>query len=445
MKICILGGAGYVGIITGLGLAKLGHKVTNIDIEENKIRLLSAGKSPIYEENIEVILDQCLRSENIKFSTDPSKPIHDSEVIIIAVGTPSDENGDVDLSQIKSAVSQIKSSFNPYTVVVMKSTVPLDAFELMRHELSKDFQEGNDFDIVSNPEFLREGKAVFDFFNPDRIVVGTNSEKAFQIIKDMYIKLIDRNKGLGGVIEQNKIVPVLKTSLASAQMIKYGSNAFLATRISFINELAELCEYVGADIKEVSSGMGLDPRIGNSYLQPGPGFGGPCLEKDLNALNVLATNRGLSLKIFEQVFQRNSVQIDEIIRKIKEKVRVLEGVSLTIWGLSFKAGTDDTRNSSSLRLIKTLTESNVQIKVFDPVATIDETDYKNLEVFEDPYLSVSGSEALIIMTEWEEFLKYDYTKIFQLMKNKNIVDARNILDSSLLKSLGFSYVGIGFS
>jgi UDPglucose 6-dehydrogenase len=442
MKVSIIGGAGYVGLITGLGLAQLGHKVTNIDIAEEKIKILLEGKSPIYEEDIESVLKKCLSSGNINFTTEPSDSIPDSDVIIIAVGTPSNESGDIDLTQIKSAIDQIKSNFKPYKVVVMKSTVPLDAVELMRQEFSKQYKEGKDFDIVSNPEFLREGKAVFDFFNPERIVIGTNSEKAFKLIEEMYLNLIDRKEGLDGISQENKKIPVLKTSLASAQMIKYGSNAFLATRISFINELAQLCEYVGADINEVSRGMGLDPRIGGSYLQPGPGFGGPCLEKDLNALNILAKNRGLSLKIFKEVLERNNVQIDEIIRKIEKNVNINESL-ITIWGLSFKAGTDDTRNSSSLRLIENLSAQNAKIKIFDPVATLNDSMPKNLEISENPYLSVENSDILVIMTEWPEFLEYDYSRIFQSMRGKNIVDARDILNSSYIKSLGFSYSGIG--
>ena len=442
MKISIIGGAGYVGLITGLGLAQLGHKVTNIDIAEEKIKTLLNGKSPIYEEHIESVLENCLSSGNINFTTDPSDSISDSDIIIIAVGTPSNKGGDIDLTQIKSAIEQIKSNFKTYKVVVMKSTVPLDAVELMRQEFSKQHQEGKDFDIVSNPEFLREGKAVFDFFNPERIVIGTNSEKAFKLIEEMYRDLIDRKKGLDEISQENKNIPVLKTSLASAQMIKYGSNAFLATRISFINELAELCEYVGADINEVSKGMGLDSRIGESYLQPGPGFGGPCLEKDLNALNALAKNRGLFLKIFKEVLERNNVQIDEIIRKIKKSVSINESL-ITIWGLSFKAGTDDIRNSSSVRLIENLSTLNAKIKVFDPVATFNSPISKDLEIFEDPYLSVENSDILVIMTEWPDFLEYDYSRIFQSMRGKNIVDARNILNSSFIKALGFSYSGIG--
>ena len=443
MKISIIGGAGYVGLITGLGLAQLGHKVTNIDIAEEKINMLLKGNSPIYEENIDSVLRNSLNSGNIHFTTNPSTSIPNSEVIIIAVGTPSNKSGDIDLSQIKSAISQIESNFEPYKVVVMKSTVPLDAIELMRDNLSKKYKEGIEFDIVSNPEFLREGKAVFDFFNPERIVIGTNSEKAFNLIREMYIRLIEKDIDLGDIPLKNDVVPVLKTSVASAQMIKYGSNAFLATRISFINELAELCEYVGADIKEVSKGMGLDSRIGESYLQPGPGFGGPCLEKDLNALHILSKSRGLSLKVFEQVLERNNVQIREILRKIENRLKNIDNSTITIWGLSFKAGTDDIRNSSSIRLIEELSKRNAEIKIFDPVAKIDSSIFRNLEVYQDPYLSVHNSDMLIIMTEWNQFLEFDYSKVFKVMNNKNVVDARNILDNSLLKTLGFNYTGIG--
>ena len=259
----------------------------------------------------------------------------------------------------------------------------------------------------------------------------------------MYIRLIEKDIDLGDIPQKNDVVPVLKTSVASAQMIKYGSNAFLATRISFINELAELCEYVGADIKEVSKGMGLDSRIGESYLQPGPGFGGPCLEKDLNALHILSKSRGLSLKVFEQVLERNNVQIREILRKIENRLKNIDNSTITIWGLSFKAGTDDIRNSSSIRLIEELSKRNAEIKIFDPVAKIDSSIFRNLEVYQDPYLSVHNSDMLIIMTEWNQFLEFDYSKVFKVMNNKNVVDARNILDNSLLKTLGFNYTGIG--
>jgi len=342
MDICVIGGAGYVGLITGLGFSEIGHNVINVDVDLKRIDLLSSGKSPLHEEGIETVLERNLAAGRLRFSADLSAALSASKIVFIAVGTPPGEDGRPDLSQIIQVTEELTQYIDSYKIIVVKSTVPVGTIELMSSMLSQEKVGGPDFDIVSNPEFLREGKGLFDFFYPDRIVIGASSGKARTIIRELYEPIVQGNfscEGLGPEPQRQIPVPVVETDLASAQMIKYASNAFLAARVSFINEIAGLCGKVGADIKEVSLGMGYDPRIGHDYLEAGLGFGGPCLEKDLRALMKLAEGNGYDPQLLRAVLERNDKQISEVVAKVKEQVgHLLYKKIIAVFGLAFKAG-----------------------------------------------------------------------------------------------------------
>ncbi|MBO83205.1 MAG: UDP-glucose 6-dehydrogenase [Actinobacteria bacterium] len=444
MKVSVIGGAGYVGLITGLGIATMGHEVVATDIDEERISLLNTGKSPIFEEYLDSLLKHCIQQKGISFSKDVPTAIKNSDLVIVSVGTPSTTSGQIDLSQVKSVLKDLSENLTPYTLIVIKSTLPITAVNMLKIELSKVFKEGKDFEVASNPEFLREGRAIYDFYNPDRIVIGSGSEKAIDILKNFYEPLVKRNLSIPNEVEvevEEKTIPFVVTNLPSAQMIKYGSNAFLANKISFVNEIAQVCESVGADVKEVINGMGMDPRIGSNYMQPGPGFGGPCLEKDLSALVELGRHFNLEATFMKSILDRNERQIDLIKNKLDEALGG-DSKKVSIFGLSFKAGTNDTRNSASIKLIEKLLEDNFYINCYDPVADVGITDERVIQ-FEDPYDCVKSTGCLAIMTEWPEFKDLDWARISELMGAKIILDMRNLLDSETAKSKGFNYMGLG--
>ena len=450
MRVCVIGGAGYVGLITSLGFAELGHTVIGVDVDGPRIRLLQSGKSPIHEEGIDPVLKRNLDSGRIRFTTDDDKAIPSSDIVFIAVGTPSQEDGQADISQIIKATERLADQIEPYTVIVVKSTVPLGTIELVKDMLCQKNVEGKDFDIVVNPEFLREGKALYDFFYPDRIVVGTHSEKAKGIIHELYCPIVSGQfEWQQGDAKPRSLeaVPIVDTDLASAQMVKYASNAFLATRISFINEIAGLCGKVGADVTEVGRGMGYDPRIGHSYLEAGLGFGGPCLEKDLRALMTLAEGNGHEPQLLRAVLERNEKQVVEVITKLKHQVgQFLYQKTVAVLGLAFKAGTNDVRNSLSFKVIDRLQQEGALVKAHDPVANSEARELRpEISYYDDPYQAVHGADALLILTDWPRFRDLDFGIIMAKMSGKNIVDARNLLDVKAVKSLGFTYTGIGRS
>ena len=372
MNICLVGGAGYVGLITGLGMADIGHSVINVDVDEDRVRTLQSGKSPIYEEGIETVLVRNFESGRLSFTTDLQSAVASSEVVFIAVGTPSLEDGQADLSQVIQVAEELVKSIDRYKVIVIKSTVPVGTVELVLGILGREKSEGTHFDIVSNPEFLREGKGLYDFFHPDRIVIGASSEKARAMMRTIYSPVIEGRvswPGQGPRSPTSVPVPVVETDLASAQIIKYASNTFLAARISFTNETAGLCEKVGADIKEVARGIGHDPRIGHGYLEAGIGFGGPCLEKDLRALIKIAEGNGYEPQLLRAVLERNERQVGEVIGKLKEHIGyLLYKKIIAVWGLSFKAGTNDVRNSPALKVIDWLEKEGATVRAHDPVA-----------------------------------------------------------------------------
>ena len=448
MNICVIGGAGYVGLITGLGLSHLGHQVVNVDVDLDRISMLRGGSSPIYEHGLEPLLKHNLDAGRIQFSTELASAVTASEVVFIAVGTPSQEDGYADLSQITNVAHSLAECLDSYKLVVMKSTVPVGAISRVQSILGEHNTEGRDFDMVSNPEFLREGLALHDFFYPDRIVVGSASEKARAIIRELYQPILSGNtiwQDGPSSAKTSGPVPLIETDLASAQMIKYASNAFLATRISFINEIAGLCERVGADVTEVVRGLSNDARIGSSYLHAGIGFGGPCLEKDLRALIKIAEGDSYKPRLFQAVMDRNDEQISVVIDKVKQLVgNDLRGRAVAIFGLSFKAGTNDVRNSLAIKVIERLERIGALIRAYDPLANYEaQLVMPHLLLFEDPYDAVQDTDGLLILTDWPSFHDLDYSRIKSSMVSPNIVDGRNLLDPRPLAALGFSYLGVG--
>lgn len=449
-NICVVGGAGYVGLITGLCLSQIGHNVINVDVDHNRISLLRSGVSPIYEQGIDDLLKDNLGAGRICFSSNLGPALESSDVIFLAVGTPALDSGKPDISQIIKVAKQLSGCLRSYKLIIVKSTVPLDALEILLDILGEVGNEGQDFDVVINPEFLREGKGIQDFISPDRIVWGVESARAVQMLREIYEPIISGSSiatfGPDGNT-QSRAIPVIETNRPSAQIIKYASNAFLATRISFINELADLCEEVGVDIGDVALGIGYDRRIGHEYLSPGLGFGGPCLEKDLLGLIGLTDNYANRSQLLRSVLQRNDSQVPELINKARNFIGgSFRQKTVAVFGLAFKAETSDVRNSPALKTITLLKHEGAKIHVYDPVAVLDHDDQSDLiSCFKDPYEAVYQADVLMILTEWAQFRELDYSYIKQQMSSYNIVDGRNLLEPEVLKKLGFSYVGVGRS
>lgn len=471
LNVTIIGGSGYVGFITGLGFAELGNDVINVDIDAEKVEMMNSGRSPIYEEEIDLdeVLQHTRQEGRIRFTTNLEEGVKHAEVIFIAVGTPEKENGEADLSQVIGVAEDLLKYVNSYKVIVMKSTVPVGTVELICSILKREKVEGEDFDIVANPEFLREGSGLYDFFHPARIVIGTNSERAKEIMRQLYAPFLSPESGVRSLestendpghstqglaqasdpglmtLDSRLATPLVETDIASAQMIKYASNAFLATRISFINEIASICERVGADVKEVAKGMGYDPRIRHEYLDAGIGFGGPCLEKDLKALIKIAGNSGYEPRFLNAVLEKNEYQVRQVIAKLKELTGyLLYKKIIAIFGLAFKAGTNDVRTSLSLRVIDQLEKEGAIIRAHDPAAIPEaKRIMSRIEYYEDPYEAVHHADALLILTDWPQFQQLDYAKIKERIASSHIIDGRNVLDALTLRELGFKYVGIG--
>ena len=448
MNVCVIGGAGYVGLITGVGMAEIGHRVVNVDVDGEPLRKLRAGLAPIHDEGLEPLLKRTVDSGRLRFSADLGEAVSSSQVVFIAVGTPSREDGQADLSQVIRVAEEIVTHIDGYKLVVVKSTVPVGTVELVQSILSREREEGQHFDIVANPEFLREGKGLYDFFYPDRIVIGASSERARGIMRDLYEPIVRSEVAWpngGRVPDTSGPVPVVETDLASAQMIKYASNAFLATRISFINEIAGLCEKVGTDVKEVVRGMGYDPRIGHDYLEAGLGFGGPCLEKDLSALIKIAEGNSYETELLKAVRARNERQVGEVMAKVKGLIGyLLYRKVVAVLGLAFKAGTNDVRNSLAPKVIERLEEEGAIVRAHDPVAIPEARSLRpNVTYCEDPYDTAGDADALLVLTEWPCFKQLDFQEIKARMASPRIVDARNLLDPEALRELGFTYVGIG--
>ncbi|HIJ55519.1 MAG TPA: UDP-glucose/GDP-mannose dehydrogenase family protein [Deltaproteobacteria bacterium] len=430
MKLTIAG-TGYVGIVTGTGFANLGNDVICYDIDTEKVNMLSEGELPIYEPGLGEILRRNLDAGRLQFTTDSIEAVQNSEIIFICVGTPSSSERAADLTAVKQVAEAIGRYMNDYKVVVNKSTVPVGTADLVR-DIIKENQQGDiPFDVVSNPEFLREGAAVKDFENPDRIIIGTDSKKAEEVMASLY-----RAKARTGR-------PILITNIRSAEIIKYASNAMLATRISFMNQLSRLCEASGADIKDVARGLGLDNRIGSRFLHAGLGYGGSCFPKDIRALIATLKEHGCESDLFEAVHRINENQRSVAVEKLKS-VLDINGSTVAVWGLSFKPKTDDVREAPSLDVIEDLHKMGATVHAFDPVAMDNaKKEIKDVKFFENPYETIRDCDALIVVTEWDEFRNLDMRAVKVLLKQPIVVDGRNIYDPKEMKELGFTYLGIG--
>ncbi len=431
MNIAVIG-SGYVGLVAGTCLSDLGNEVICVDVDEKKISLLNSGGVPIYEPGLEDMLKRNRAEGRIVFTTDIKDAIQKSKAIFIAVGTPPGKNHEADLSFVRAVAKSIGEHMNDYKVIIDKSTVPVGTADMVAQVIKENQKEEIDFDVVSNPEFLREGEAIGDFTNPDRIVVGTASEKAKKVLEEIY-------KGIARVDK-----PILFTDVKSAEMIKYASNAMLATRISFMNEVAQLCEKVGADVKMVAKGMGLDNRIGPRFLQAGAGYGGSCFPKDVNAFRETMKANGVNGLILEAVETVNHDQKRSLLPKIKELVPDLKDKKVAVWGLSFKPKTDDMREAPSLVVIDQLQKEGAHIVAFDPEA--EETAKRiinDVSFAKTPYDALADADLLVIVTEWNEFRNLDKEKMKSLMAHPNIMDGRNVYDPEEMKQAGFAYKGVG--
>ena len=430
-KITIIG-TGYVGLVTGAGISEFGHDVTCVDIDKNKIQKLNLGEIPIYEPELETIIKNNKSKGRLNFSTDINKAIKNSQIIFIAVGTPMSKNGDSDLSAIEEVAKIIGANLNSYKVICTKSTVPVGTGKKIE-EIIKSINKSIEFDYVSNPEFLREGAAVKDFLIPDRVVIGSSSQKAFEIMQDVYRPLYLNE------------TPIVNTNVETAEMIKYASNAFLALKISYINEIANLCELVGADVHVVSKTMGQDGRISSKFLHPGPGFGGSCFPKDTMALANTGKKNKIKMNTVEAAIKTNNEQKLRMVDKIKSLLdNKIKDKTITVLGLAFKPKTDDIRDAASTIIIPKLINEGAIINTYDPVAMDNFKSLKyKINYFDNWQDAVKGADALILLTEWNEFRGIDLLELKSLLKEPIVLDTKNILSIKKLNSIGFSYDNVG--
>jgi UDPglucose 6-dehydrogenase len=431
MNIAIIG-TGYVGLVTGACFAEFGVNVTCVDKDETKINKLLAGESPIYEPGLDIVINKGVREGRLTFTTNLPEAIKKALVVFIAVGTPSREDGDADLSQVAGVAAEIGKHLNGYKVIVTKSTVPAGTGALVKKIITENTPNGSPFSVASNPEFLREGAAIEDFMHPDRIVIGCSDPQATAILKDLYspLYLID--------------IPFVVTTVETAELIKYACNTFLATKISFINEIAMLCDHLGCDVYNVARAMGLDKRIGPDFLHPGPGFGGSCFPKDTRALAHIATRLDCDFKLVKATIEVNERQKDLMIDKIKNMLGELPGKTVGILGLAFKPNTNDMRESPTIPIINALLDSGIKVQANDPVAMKEAIHFlPNIKYCNDAYETATGTDLLVFLTEWNQYRKLDLEKIKSLMKKPAIADLRNIYDPEYIRKLGFDYVGVG--
>jgi len=432
MNICVIG-TGYVGLVTGACFADFGISTVCVDKDEKKIKRLKEGEIPIYEPGLKELIDKNLKEKRLSFTTDAADAIKKSLVIFIAVGTPPRGDGGTDMKSIEEVSRSIAANLNGYKVVVTKSTVPVGTGKMIEKIISGGRKEDHLFDVASNPEFLREGSAVEDFMRPDRVVIGARSAQAIAILKDLYSPLY--------LIE----TPFVVTGIETAELIKYAANAFLALKISFINEIANICEKTGADVHVVARAMGLDRRIGPKFLHPGPGYGGSCLPKDTTALLNIAKNIGYDFKLMDAVIEVNRAQRKLMLGKIKNAVGKLKGAHIGVLGLTFKPNTDDIRESPAIDIVEGLIREGAVIKAYDPAGM------KNASLIlpqtvvycMDPYEVAEDCDCLVIATEWNQFRKLDLERIKRLLKYPRVVDLRNVYEPEEMRKTGFEYVSVG--
>ncbi|MGD6778625.1 UDP-glucose 6-dehydrogenase TuaD [Sutcliffiella horikoshii] len=430
MKRIAVMGTGYVGLVSGTCFAEVGHQVICCDIDETKINKLLNGEIPIYEPGLEEVVKRNIEEKRLTFTTDIPSAIRDSEVIYIGVGTPMAPSGEADLTYVKNVAKTIGENLNSYKVVVNKSTVPVGTGRLVASIIKENLQEEMDFDVVSNPEFLREGSALYDTMNMERAVIGASSEKAAAIIKEVH---------------EPFNTTIISTNIESAEMIKYASNAFLATKISFINDIANICERVGADVTKVAEGMGMDTRIGAKFLQAGIGYGGSCFPKDTQALVHIAEQVDYDFKLIKAVIETNQHQKMHIVRKLKDVFPSLKGKKISVLGLAFKPNTDDMRDSPSLDIIPALLELGAEVKAFDPIAIKEAKHHfaDSITYSTDLHSTLDGADAAVILTDWKEVMEMDLSIAKQLLNNPILIDGRNCFDLKYAEEAGLIYHSIG--
>lgn len=462
MRVCVIG-TGYVGLVTGACLAHIGHHVICVDNNEEKVKLMKSGQSPIYEPGLTEIMQSSYAAGRLEFTSDLGAGVNHGDILFIAVGTPALPTGESDMRYVEAVARGIGVHLNGgYKVIVNKSTVPIGSGDWVRMIVldgvaerqkslvtaggapSEDriLEKNVYFDVVSNPEFLREGSAVYDTFNPDRIVLGSNSPKAFALMQELYAPIVTRQ-----FAEDTSLppVPVVETDINSAEMIKYAANAFLATKISFINEVANICDRVGADVTQVAKGIGLDSRIGSKFLQAGIGWGGSCFPKDVSAMIHTADDYGCEAQLLKAAVSVNQRQRVIAIEKLQQVLKILKGKTVGLLGLTFKPDTDDMRDAPALNIIEQLNRLGAKVKAFDPIVSSTGIRHglSGVIVETDPERLADSCDALVVVTDWQQFRNLDYGKMAKLMNNPVIIDGRNFLDRSELEKAGFHYSGIG--
>jgi UDPglucose 6-dehydrogenase len=431
MHIAVIG-SGYVGLVTGACFAEFGVDVTCVDVDAEKIAQLTLGRSPIYEPGLDQLVKKNLEAGRLRFTTDSQSAIEQALVIFLAVGTPPAADGSADLTYVEDATRKIAEHMESYKVVATKSTVPVGTGQRLASLIRKHQKKPVEFSVVSNPEFLREGAAISDFMRPDRVVIGSSDQNAVAIMRDLYRPLY--------LIE----TPFVITSLEGAELIKYAANAFLATKISFINEIANLCEKVGCDVHEVARAIGMDKRIGSKFLHAGPGFGGSCFPKDISALASIARQFSSPTRIVDAVIEVNYQQRLAMVPKIEKLAEGVSGKRIAVLGLAFKPETDDMRDAPSVEIIQGLVERGATVSAYDPVAAEEARRLlPEIEYASDEYEAVTGAEVLVFMTEWNQFRALDMERIRGLMKVPRIADLRNIYEPADMRKMGFEYVGVG--
>ena len=445
MNIAVVG-TGYVGLVTGTCLAEIGHKVICQDSDGTKIKTLEKNHIPIYEPHLEELVVKNKRKGRLSFTGSLQKAIGPATAIFICVGTPSLENGEADLFAIERVTKEIAQFSDSYKLIVEKSTVPVQTGLWVEKTFKIYSLKNIDFDVASNPEFLREGQAIYDFLHPDRIVIGVRSKRAEDLLRQIYDPIIKCNFTcpIHKSCPEQQPVPFIVTDINSSELIKHASNSFLAMKVSFINAISDICERTGASVKDVAYGMGLDKRIGSDFFRAGIGFGGSCFPKDLQAFIRIAEKYGYNFGLLKEVEKLNNERIERIIEKLKEGLWLLKGKTIGILGLSFKPDTDDTRFSPALKISRSLLREGATVKAYDPKAMVKaKNEVPEIVYRDDPYQVADGAEALVICTEWDNFKELNWEKIKSLMVYPLIVDGRNMLDKEKMKKLGFEYMGMG--
>lgn len=431
MNICVIG-TGYVGLVTGACFAEFGVDVTCVDVDADKVNKLNKGVIPIYEPGLDTIVEKNVEAGRLRFTTDLAAGVRPARVVFLAVGTPPKADGSPDMSFYQQAAKDVAAAMDDYKVLVTKSTVPVGTGRWLREFVTANLAEPVEFGVASNPEFLREGAAIGDFMRPDRVVIGSNEPRAIEVMKDLYRPLY--------LIE----TPIVITSLEAAELIKYAANAFLATKITFINEIANLCDAIGCDVHDVARGMGMDNRIGRKFLHPGPGYGGSCFPKDTRALTTVADQFGVETRIVDAVIDANERQREAMLPKLEKLSGGLAGKKVAVLGLSFKPETDDMREAPSIDIIERLVELGASVKAFDPVAMSEARHcLPDIEYADDEYDAIDGADMLVIITEWNQFRALDMKRVKSLLRSPKIADLRNIYEPEDMRELGFEYVGVG--